>query len=368
MESLKKTMLVLVLALFCAPVIAQDDAVTTQTEAQLRQQEAAVLADKMREAESRLRERAETMAQTETMAQRSRKFEIEVRLKDAEHRLAEAARQVGDLSMARLPGVERLAGFIRANRGPVLGIAIASEDSCGPVEGVQVVGVSPGAAAEEAGLRAGDVITSINDESLSADTCQEANKMLLDFMKGVEEGDTLNVAYLRDGKSDTTEISPRPLENNVFAFKFDDGNFTAPNIHVAPNSRAFGNFVWSSSEHGFGAMELAQLSERLGSYFGTDEGLLVVRAPDDEDLKLEDGDVILRIDGREPTSIAHAMRILHSYEGGEELKIEIMRDKRKRTVNVEMPDNRQSLNSIEIAPDVQIMPRVNVVVVEEEST
>jgi len=115
-------------------------------------------------------------------------------------------------------------------------------------------------------------------------------------------------------------------------------------------------------------MELAKLTERLGSYFGTDEGLLVVRAPDDEDLMLEDGDVILSIDGREPASIAHAMRILRSYEGGEELKIEIMRDKRKRTVSIEMPDSRQSFNGVEIAPTRSYPARVKAVIVEEERT
>ena len=36
------------------------------------------------------------------------------------------------------------------------------------------------------------------------------------------------------------------------------------------------------------------------------------------------------------------MRILGSYESGEELKIEIMRDKRKRKITLEVPDNRQS--------------------------
>ena len=115
-------------------------------------------------------------------------------------------------------------------------------------------------------------------------------------------------------------------------------------------------------------MELAQLSERLGSYFGTDEGLLVVNAPDNEKLQLEDGDVILSIDGRKPTSIAHAMRILGSYESGEELKIEIMRDKRKRTIALEIPDNRRSANWPTMAPKVEVKTRQKIVIVDEDHT
>jgi len=67
-----------------------------------------------------------------------------------------------------------------------------------------------------------------------------------------------------------------------------------------------------------------------------------VRAPDNEALQLQDGDVIRQIDGRTPTSVSHAMRILGSYESGETVKIEIMRDKRKKTISIEMPDDRQS--------------------------
>jgi S1-C subfamily serine protease len=84
--------------------------------------------------------------------------------------------------------------------------------------------------------------------------------------------------------------------------------------------------------HGpLGEMELASLTPQLGRYFGTDKGVLVVRAP--KDFKLEDGDVILAIDGREPTSGSHATRILGSYQPGEKIAIKLMRQ--QKTVNVE---------------------------------
>ena len=72
-------------------------------------------------------------------------------------------------------------------------------------------------------------------------------------------------------------------------------------------------------------MELATLTPRLGSYFGSDKGVLVVRAPADGALKLEDGDVILAIDGREPSSGSHATRILSSYQPGEKMTLRILR-------------------------------------------
>ena len=89
-------------------------------------------------------------------------------------------------------------------------------------------------------------------------------------------------------------------------------------------------------------MELVELSEGLGKYFGTDQGVLVVSAPTSGALELEDGDVIQSIDGREPTSVNHALRILGSYQPGEELELSIMRDQRRRTLDVTIPDDRTS--------------------------
>ena len=85
---------------------------------------------------------------------------------------------------------------------------------------------------------------------------------------------------------------------------------------------------------------MVELTEDLGRYFGTDEGFLVVSAPKGEKLKLRDGDVIQSIDGREPRSVSHTIRILSSYQSGETLEIKIMRDKRRQTLKIEMPDNR----------------------------
>jgi len=353
MKFLSTTITVLALALLCAPTMAQDNADAK--------------AEELRLAEAQLRQSAELMAQ-KLMAEKSGNIEVEVRLRNAERHLAEAALHVSDLSMAQLPGGEGLKRLIQASRGPVLGITISADKKSGAVEGVEVLGVSPGGAAQEAGLRSGDVITDVNGESLAADSSKNANAILLDFMQGVEEGDELSIEYLRDGNETKAGITPRPLENDVFAFSFNDGRLTADSITVAPNVRSINNFVWAFGGHGFGDMELVPLTARLGSYFGTEEGLLVVRAPDDEDLMLEDGDVILSIDGREPASISHAMRILRSYEGGEELKMEIMRDKRKRTVSIEVPDNRRSFNSFEVAPTGRFPARVKAVIADDERT
>lgn len=279
-----------------------------------------------------------------TSAAREQRAEaIEVQMREAEERLAEAAARVAELSNSRLPYITRR---IQGSPHPVMGITIGGDEREGPVEGATVSAVTPGSAAAEAGIRTGDVITAINGESLSADDGESATRKLLDFMSGVEEGDTLDVEYLRSGKTASVAVRPRNIPSQSFVLRSGNRTFAVPGIPTVPGARpappapAFFSFFAGSG--GWGDMEMVSLTEDLGRYFGTDEGLLIVRAPRDENLKLRDGDVIRSIDGREPASVTHAMRILGSYQSGETLEIEIMRDKKRLTVSVEIPDNRQS--------------------------
>lgn len=271
----------------------------------------------------------------------ARAREVELQLREAERQLAEAARNIAELSSSQMPRVAGLEQRFYVDSGhPMLGVNIGSGDKDGPVEGAEVVGVSPGGAADDAGLRAGDVITAIDGETFSASSGDEANDKLLDFMAGVEAGDTLDVDYIRSGKVQSVQITPRPMSARGFAFA--GPNFDM--LHMQPGVRAFPPMPHTATlwvaDGGWGDMEMVALTERLGSYFGTVDGLLVVRAPEDEALKLEDGDVIQSIGGRVPNSVSHAMRILGSYQSGEKLEIVIMRDRKKRTLSIEMPDRR----------------------------
>jgi len=272
--------------------------------------------------------------------------ETEARMREAENALEEAARRIAELSaeqLARSGEFER--GWLLKSDRPMIGITIDADTDSGPVEGVEVDGVTPGGAAEDAGLLAGDIITAINGEILSADDSAAAGRKLLDFMSGVEDGDVLDLEYLRKGKSGEAKLTPRTTPSAAFSFNFDGRDLTvpvAPHESVAPQVYAY-RWMGQARGHGFGDMELVELNENLGRYFGTDSGLLIVKAPKDNAFNLQDGDVILRIDGREPKDLHHAVRILSSYEVGETVNIEIMRDKRKQTLTIEVPDSRRSM-------------------------
>lgn len=234
----------------------------------------------------------------------------------------------------------------------VLGINIANgQVDSGPVEGVTILGVTPGGGADAAGLAVNDVLISIDQQSLTADAEREANGRLLRFMADVVPGQTVQLTYLRDGDVLEAALTVGELDPGMlppgFPFRRDierlgrhlERNFTEPL-----------QFRWR--HHGtFGGMELVSLSPGLGRYFGTDEGLLVVRAPDNEEIGLEDGDVIRMIGTRKPNDPGHAMRILRSYEPGEELVIQILRETESREVRLTLPKPPERTGSFFSTPE-----------------
>ncbi len=298
-------------------------------------------------AQSQEEEQARHEAEQRRAEVRLEEAEVRKQMREAERQLEEAARRIAELSQQNLPRMVEIEkkSVLELMGKPRLGVTVGGNEGKGPVEGANILGVSPGSAADDAGLRAGDVITAVNGESMSADDGKDANRRLLDVMKGVEEGDKLEVEYLRDGNVGKVEVEPRIMDAHTYAWVGDaeDFEFDMPEIHVAPGAVSKYRFALPLLGSSWGDMELVELNEGLGRYFGTDAGLLVVSAPKSEALKLKDGDVIQSIDGREPTSVGHAMRILSSYQAGEKLELGIMRDKRRQTLNIELPDDRTSM-------------------------
>ena len=211
--------------------------------------------------------------------------------------------------------------------------------------GARVMAVTPGSPADEAGLRAGDVITSYNGEPLvdEADAgrmdSMKAARKLAELSRDLEEGQEVTLEYVRDGSSHTVSLVAREIDfdpvivGRIKAEDFGDvSSFTF--------SKPFpGSAIWHLPK-GWLDMELVALNPELGEYFGADSGVLVVRAPTKDDtLGLQSGDVILRIGDREVKSPEHAMRILRSYEPEEELSLHIVRRGRSETLTCTAPES-----------------------------
>ncbi|HLF12467.1 MAG TPA: hypothetical protein VJA26_14795, partial [Gammaproteobacteria bacterium] len=119
--------------------------------------------------------------------------------------------------------------------------------------------------------------------------------------------------------------------NSGFGFDYDFGFDGAQ----GPSPRVWTGMFFNSNP--WRAMQMVTLTPQLGSYFGAEKGILVVRGPGNDALGLEDGDVILDIGGREPATPEHAVRILASFEEGETLRINVMRRQRRETLEFAIP-------------------------------
>jgi predicted metalloprotease with PDZ domain len=256
--------------------------------------------------------------------------ELESKLESARTRLEQAAREVADLS-ARMGGaaVDRLM-FIGRDGPPRAVIGVQLDPDSGR-DGARVREVSPGGPAAEAGLRAGDVIVAIDGAEVKGS--ERSAREVVKRMREVKPDDTVKLRVLRDGKPRDFSLKARP---SVVAF-FDGPAMPPPPPGLDVPDR--GSRIMMI-RHEVSDMELATVTPKLGRYFGTDRGVLVVRAPADGELKLEDGDVILSIDGREPTSGSHATRILRSYQPGEKVKLRVMRQRRALDLETVVPEPR----------------------------
>ncbi|HEY0766947.1 MAG TPA: PDZ domain-containing protein [Steroidobacteraceae bacterium] len=249
--------------------------------------------------------------------------DLDAQLEAARRKLEEAAHDVARLS-SRLSGtlIDRVMPDFEPGHA-IIGVQL--EPAAGAA-GARVREVSPGGPAAEAGIHAGDVIVAVNGTELKGD---EPSRQVISIMRDVKPDTKVSVRVLRDGKTRDFTVTARPGPGVLATVH------GLPDIAFGPWPELPGAFMF----HGpIMDMELATLTPRLGSYFGSEKGVLVVRAPAAGALKLEDGDVILAIDGRQPTSGSHATRILGSYQPGEKLSLRIIRQHKTLELDATLPE------------------------------
>ena len=270
---------------------------------------------------------AVSKAMAQTPEERAEFNQSPSELREAKEVLEAAAREVARLS-AQVTG-PIIKEFYLSGRRAMLGINVSDGE-----DGARVDGVTPGGPATESGIEAGDIIIAMDGAALSGDS---PSKLLIAQMGNVDPGDVVTLTLVRNGDTHGIEVTTREFPPAMFGRAgpggrndIRGGDFVDPTFNAMRRWRA-GH--WHD-------MELVELTPELGSYFGIDTGILVVRAPSDV-AYLEDGDVILEVGGRRPNSTTHTMRILGSFDPGETLKLTIMRDQRRQTLEIVLSEGTQ---------------------------
>lgn len=220
----------------------------------------------------------------------------------------------------------------RPARGAVIGINIGTAEQQLRAEGVEVLDVTPGGPAETAGLRKGDVIVSIDGQPLRRDGDAPAGRQLVTHLRSLQPGTPVVIDYLRAGQRRSVTVKTGAAESPLARMLRE----RLPMLEGADLPGEFEDLL-GGGPRGMRALQLVAMTPGLGKYFGTDAGLLVVRVPEGSASGLEEGDVLLSIDGRVPESPRHALRILGSYQPGEKLRLEVLRQRKRLTLDVAMP-------------------------------
>jgi type II secretory pathway component PulC len=194
---------------------------------------------------------------------------------------------------------------LAARRQPHLGVVVATEPRETDKYGAYIQAVTPGSPADKGGIVAGDIITRIAGKSLTEKDPKDDSGpgvRLIGLIGALTVGKPVDVELRRGTQNKTVKITPNdeatgaiarmapnaaeiisrlPVDRLNQAMTFGGempGRAAAP---AMPGFNAFmngnGSFAYSFGDNGlFASYELAPLNEKLGAYFGTTEGVLVV--------------------------------------------------------------------------------------------
>ncbi len=239
---------------------------------------------------------------------------------------------------------ERVMQFVmsrRARLGLKVNLRARESDSVG----AYVDAVTPNGPAAKAGIRSGDVITRVDGRSVLAggppvsrdDRESLPGLRLIELAATLEPNDTIPVEFRRGKERKTVSVvtadEPNILfrgrpDGRAFAFRYSpDGRMTMPLDE--DDLLSGGPFLYGSP---LAHLELAPLNPDLGQYFGATAGVLVISVPTESELGLKGGDVVLAVDGRAPESPSHLLRILRSYDEAESFKAEVLRNRKRVSV------------------------------------
>jgi len=257
----------------------------------------------------------------------------------------------------------RIMTMRRARLGVSVNLRADVSDSIGAL----IQSVTPNSPAARAGIQSSDIITRFNGNPLVGEPFpvgrgQSAPGLrLIELAAQLEPGDTVTLAYRRgsvrrnatiiagdepayvwrtpDGASGfafgtdpevaaeafrRAEEAMDPMLRRVPAPEMEFREMPGYSLH-APRTLFFGGGPLAR-------LELAPMNPELGRYFGATEGVLVIRVPPESKLRLKGGDVVLSVDGRAVATPAHLIRVLRSYEPGESFRLELLRMKKRETV------------------------------------
>jgi len=244
----------------------------------------------------------------------------------------------------------------RVERG-WLGVSI-EENEEGKVEIVAIEKESP---AELAKLKEGDIVLSIEGEEVTT------TKMLAKEIRKRKPGKTITLKVERSKKEMDIKVKLGEYSAQNVRLELESKFprlFVAPipprppgtpkppklpGLVKAPEPPEPKLFTWGLEHRKYIGVYLDEINRELSEYFGVKEGrgLLVARITKDspaEKAGLKVGDVIVKADGIRTELARDLSGVIQDKEKGERIKIEFLRNKKARSVEVEIEEERSGFS------------------------
>lgn len=332
-----KTLLIAFTALMLAAphtVVAQDDGNAEASAEEKVRREA--LKEELEQARRKVAEAAREIARIQRQL-------ADAEVADIQFERLEAIKGVkGELSRMQAHIDEELVREMGMTR-PRLGVLLGGKDDAN-----EIVGVTPGTGADKAGIQTGDRLISINGKNVDA----SEHSSLRAAMDGIEAGDSVPVEIERAGERITLDVEVSSAARHFRVITHD-----TPGPPHAPEAPRIERevIVVGDERHwipeppmpplptdlaGLGRhSDLISNHAGLEPYFGTAEGVVVLRIDADNPLKLEDGDVVLMIDGE---AVSRPVDIGLGLLGrsGETVTLEVMRAGERVTIEAQLPESK----------------------------
>jgi len=221
--------------------------------------------------------------------------------------------------------VERRVEVIRLSDHPWLGVEISDVsdiETPSPEHGAYINEVIADSPADSADLRPGDVVIRFGDrEILEADDLSRA-------VRESEKNQPVGIVVVRDGREQRLSVTLRDR----------------PHRHALrmplPRDR---QRIVITQRYGRLGVSVINLSSQLREYFKVPEGsgVLVEKVHADtpaEKAGIRAGDVIVTVGDRNIDTARRLRRVLSTYDAGEQIQVELIREGTKRTVTAELDE------------------------------